>query len=65
MKIDDSDNRVGGNSDPLFLRGEFDLIDFLVELINLDWVSEIRVLPYLDLSVLSSGDEVLTVLVDV
>lgn len=49
----------------MFLRGDFDVVDFLIEFPDSDWVLEISVFPELDFSVLSSGNKVLSVLVDV
>ncbi len=46
-------------------RRNLNVIDDLVDLPLLDWSLEVGVLPELDLSVFTSGDEVLSVLVDV
>ncbi len=46
-------------------RRDLYVIDDLVDLPLLDWGLEVGVLPELDLTVFTSGDEVLSVLVDV
>jgi hypothetical protein len=65
LKIDDSDSRVSGNGNPLFLSREFDLVDFFVELIDLDWVLKVRVFPDLNFSVFSSSNKILSIFVNV
>lgn len=63
--INEENLRVSGNSNPVLNRGNLNIIDDLVELPLLNWSLEIRVLPELNLTVLSSGNKVLTVLVDI
>jgi len=63
--VNEEDLGVSGDSNPVLDRRDLNVIDDLVDLPLLDWSLEVGVLPELDLSVFTSGDEVLSVLVDV
>ena len=65
MDVNYIDVGVGGNSDPRLLGSNFNIMDLLIEFPNSDWIFKIRVFPKLDFSVLSSGNKVLSILVNV
>lgn len=65
LNVNDADLRVGGNGNPLFLGGDFKVVDFLIKFPNSDWVFQVGVFPEFDFSVFSSSNKILSIFVNI
>jgi hypothetical protein len=63
--VNQKDLRISGNSNPMFNRGDFNIIDGLVDFPFLNRSLEVRVFPKFNFTVLSTSDKVLSVLVNI